>query len=319
MPERILSTRLDSNESAILADKLQHVKSRIYETRYPEFKATKLIPVSFEIAAGAESYVYYQYDEVGMAKIISDYAADLPRVDVYGKRFVGEIRHLGDSYGFSFQEIRAASMANLNLDVRKALAARRAIERLIDKIAWFGDKDNGLPGFLTNPNIPGSVASAGTSTKTDWAHKTADEIIEDVKSLLNGIPSLTKTIEHADTLLLPTEQHALIYTTPRSSLSDKTIADWIKQAYPNLTIEMLPLLGDIINQYGRALVDGSGDSYDCAMAYRRSEEVLTLEIPLVFTQQPAQENNLEMKIPCEARTGGTPVYLPLSCAILEGI
>ncbi len=43
-----------------------------------------------------------------MAKIISSYASDLPRADVKGKPTTAIIKSLGDSYGYSIQEMRAS-------------------------------------------------------------------------------------------------------------------------------------------------------------------------------------------------------------------
>ena len=71
-----------SDASVFFARELDYVKSQSYDVEYPEFTALKLFPVSSEINPGAETVTYYSYDKTGMAKIISNYATDLPRADV---------------------------------------------------------------------------------------------------------------------------------------------------------------------------------------------------------------------------------------------
>lgn len=108
-----------------------------------------LLNISTEAGAGAEYITYRQYDSVGVAKIIANYADDLPRADVTGKEFTSPIRGIGIGYGYSVQEIRAAEMTGKALDARKASAAMKAHEQLINRLIFNGDAEYGLPGFLT--------------------------------------------------------------------------------------------------------------------------------------------------------------------------
>ena len=60
--------------------------------------------------------------------------ADLPRADVKGKPTTAYVKSVGDSYGYSVQEMRASRLAGKSLDVRKAEAARYAErERMLDR------------------------------------------------------------------------------------------------------------------------------------------------------------------------------------------
>ena len=60
-------------------------------------------------------------------------------------------KDIGDSYGYSIQEIRRAAMAGMPLEARRATAARQAIDDKIDYIAWYGDTATNLKGFLDYP------------------------------------------------------------------------------------------------------------------------------------------------------------------------
>ncbi len=119
-PQMIRSQILDAGESIFFARELEHIKSQEVEVEYPDLKARKLIPVSFEADPADETITYYMFDKVGMAKIIRDYSQDLPRVDVTGQKFSGEVRSLGASFGFSIQEIRAEARPESNIAARPA-------------------------------------------------------------------------------------------------------------------------------------------------------------------------------------------------------
>lgn len=318
--EKIFSVNLDADEKVFFGRELEKVKARTYDVKYPAYKAKSLIPVSSEAGEGAETISYQQFDTVGMMKLINSYADDLPRSDIKGAEFISPVRSLGGSYGYSVQEIKAARFAGKPITAKKAEAVRRAYEAAVNKIAWLGNAASpefaGLNGFIYNPNIPSAaVADNAGGTSKKFADKTPDEIIADLNSLVNDIITVSKGVEIPDTVLLPVEQYAHISSTAKSSDSDTTILDFFKKANPNITTV------DWVNELAGLAVAPSGGAapVDIMIAYRRSDEVLTLELPTMFEQFPAQERNLEFVVPAHGRIGGVIVYYPLACNIREGI
>lgn len=312
MAEVIKSVNLDANQTAFFARELEFIKAKTYDIEYPEFKAMQLIPVSTEAGPGAESITYQQYDQMGLAQIIANYAQDLPRADVKGKEFTTPIRSLGTSYGYSLQEIRAAQFASKNLEQRKANAARKAVEQQMNKIAWFGNEAFGLQGFITNPNVTrGGVALNAANTSTKWENKTPDEILKDMNDLVNGIIDLTNGVEMPNTLLMPIKQWTHISTTARSSTSDTTIMEFFLRNSPAISsIEWVQEL--------KGASQLSPDE-DIMIAYDRNPDKLTFEVPQMYEQFAAQERGLEFVVPAHARVSSVLVYFPLSISIGEGI
>lgn len=300
----------DGDESIFFERELESLKSRTYDIKYPELKARALFPVSFEAGPGAESIAYEQYSQVGMAKLLANYAADLPRADIGAKKFSSPVKGSGASYGWNVQEIRAAAMAGKPLQSRKANAAKRAHLALENNIAFFGNSDSNLPGFLSNTNISTVVLPAdGTGATITWSTKTPDQIIRDINLMTRTVHSVSKGVEFADTLLLPIEQYNLIYDTPRSDKSDLSVAKWVLANNPHLkAIEWCEELNGT----------GAG-STDQMVAYNRNPEKLTLEVPQDFEQFPVQERGLEFVVPTHMRIGGVIIYYPLSVAKAIGI
>ena len=180
--------RFDGEEDASLyfARELDYVKAKTYDRVYPELTALQMFPVTHEVPEGAETVTYYGYEKRGLARIIANYADDLPRADVAGQPKTAHVKAMGDSYGYSVQDMRASRMAGKNLDARKGEAARYAIDRLTNSIAWKGDAENNLVGVLSEDNdIPIYTLGTGAQgSKTDWSSKTIDEIILDVSGML---------------------------------------------------------------------------------------------------------------------------------------
>lgn len=323
IPEAIMAspaTRFDSAEDAsvFFARELDYVKKQSYDVQYPEFTALEHFPTTSEADPGAETLTYYTYDKQGMAKVIDNYSTDLPRADVNGKPSTAIIRSIGDSYGYSAQEMRASRMAGKSLDSRKAESARYAIDNKTNQIAWIGDADYNLLGVLsTGQNIPLFTMTPGASGKTDWAHKDADEILADIRAWQMQVAKTTKNVERPDTLMLPSDVY-LDIANRRIPDTSTTVLKYILDNAPYIKeiISAAELNSDSVdtNPYAAA-TNGSG----VALFFTNSEKKLALENPMPFYQYPLQVRNLETIIPCEARTAGVIVYYPMSALICVGV
>lgn len=314
MKEKIISQNLDANESAFFARELEFVKAKTYDKKYPQLKATRLIPVSTEAGPGASSITYQMFDQIGIMKIISNYADDLPRSDVFGKEFTSKVKSLGGSFGYNIQEIREAAMAGRPLNAKKAASVRKANEIKVNNLAWFGDTDAGLVGLLNNANIPAATAASGVGG-IPWSVKTQAEILKDMNDSVTAIEETTKGVEIPDTILLPIAQWRIISTTNMGTGTDTTIKKYFMDNNPEITsIEWVNELKAVA-----PLPSGGAGPSDIMIIYRKDPDVLTLEIPQPFEQFPAQERNLEFVVPAHSRIGGVIVYYPLAIDITEGI
>jgi hypothetical protein len=303
-------TRLDADESVFFERELDKVKAKIFEVDYPEIKHRRLIPVSSEASPYDETVSYYQFDKVGLFKVIANYADDLPRVDVKGKRFTAVIRSLGGSYGYNIQEIRASRALGRDLDVRRANTAREAHLRREQAIAWEGDSTNGLGGLLSAANTTEvTIPADGTGSSKLWSTKTAELILRDLNMLANAPFNATFGIESADTLLLPPAKYSYAATFKIGTDANATVLRWFLLNHPTCKN------ADWINE----LTGYGAGGTDRALVYRRDPSKLEQEVALDFEQLPPQERNLEYVIPCHARYGGVLVYKPLSIAWGDGI
>ncbi|MCP3683874.1 MAG: DUF2184 domain-containing protein [bacterium] len=295
---------LDANESIFFDNELEFVKAKTYDKKYPGLKATTLLPVSRDAEPWAQTINYKSYSNVGIAKIISDYATDLPRASVKAEEFTSNIRGIGNSYGYSLMEIRAAQGTGKPLSQKLANSAKQGNDVVVDNIAWTGDSDNGLVGLFDNTNITDVAPITGT-----WSGATSAQIIADCNKMLNQPQTLTLDVEQPDTWLLPIAQYSIIASTPVSTTDSRTILEFLKSIHPNLTTV------DKLVKLAGAGVAGA----DLTICYKNDSDVLSLEIPQAFEQLPVQERGLEYIINCHSRCGGVLVYYPLACAKMDGI
>lgn len=306
--------RFDSVEDAsvFFARELDYIKAKSYDKKYPEFTALNNFPITHEVPEGAETVTYYSYEKTGMAKIISNYATDLPRADVKGHPTTAYIKSVGDSYGYSVQEMRASRMAGKSLDTRKADAARYAIDRTVNEIAFAGNKENGLMGMLSiGNNIPLYTLST-VDGKTDFKSKTAEQILADLNGMVGYQSKLTKNVEKSDVLALPASVYIDI-STRQIPNTGYTVKKFLLENAPYLknVISAPELEEDSVetNPYGKGV----------ALMYTNSADKFSLEIPLSYYQYPLQSRNLEVIVPCEERVAGIIMYYPLSAMLAIGV
>jgi hypothetical protein len=305
---------LDANETAFFARQLEHILARIFEMRFPALKARLMFPVNNEAGPGVDYITWHELNYVGMAALIADYTTNLPRVDAFMRENQVKVRHLGDAFGYSIFDIQKANRTGVPLAAYKGTAARKAAELKADQLAFTGDSTTGLAGLLSHPNIPWSTVAAngnqnGATNSTLWVNKTPDQIIADVTNVWKSIKVVTKEAEMANVLALPTDQHSYISTTPRSSVSDTTILEFL--------LKNLEGCEDIIS-CGRLAGAGAGGA-DVMAAYDRSPDTAELHIPMEFYQLPPELKNLEWVVNCLMDFAGLIVYRPLAFAIAEGI
>lgn len=310
----IKQMHFDSAEDAsvFFARELDYIKSKSYDKIYPEFTALNNFPITHEVPEGAETMTYYSYEKAGMAAIISNYATDLPRADVKGSPTTAYVKSIGDSYGYSIQEMRASRMAGKSLDSRKAEAARSAIDRKTNEIAFAGDKEHKLMGMLSDDNNIPLYTLATIETKTSWKDKSAAEILADINGMFAYQSRITQDVERADTLALPPAVFIDISTRqiPNTGYTVK-----------KFLLENAPYLKNIISAPELSAENKTTNPYgvDVAMLYTNNADKFSLEIPMPFYQYPLQNRNLEVIVPCEERVAGIVLYYPLSALLAVGV
>ena len=302
--------KFKEDDALFIAQELNYIRARALEVEHSPLNSFRVFPQETDVPAGAETALQLVYDSVGMAKIVADYGDDLPRAEAVATTIPAKVYTVGDSYGYNYVELEHARMANVNLEARKALSARRGIDLKLNNLAWFGDADHGITGFIANANIPTvTIPADGTGSSAQFVDKTPEQIIRDMNSIINEISNNTNGVEMPDTVLLAPAVYDLLESTPKSQYSDRTILEFLRGAHPEVTRWM---------KIGELKGAGAG-STDMVIAGVFRPEYIRQENPVRFEQLPVQYRNLEYVVPCVSRTLGVTVNVPICFASAYGM
>jgi len=286
-------------DTIFLARQLDFVRAQTYDRQLPATNADMLVPDDTSVPEWAETVTQYAYDMVGMAKVIANYADDLPRADVRSTQRSVSVRTLGDSYGYNVNELRASRAMGMGLDQRKAAAARRAMDIKLMSIKLVGDTMYNLYGLFNHPNIPVQVLPV----TGDWATLTGDQILQNLITWVTGYQNQTKGTHAATHLELAPKAYTAASTkfiTAAGSMV--TPLAWFRANYPNVTVENV---WELTNA-------ASSGTKDLGLLYERNAENISHMYVMPFTQLPPEARNLEIVTDCIARSGGVNIYYPLA-------
>lgn len=282
------------------ARQLEVVRNKVYEEKLPQMNGLALVPISSEAPEWAETVVEKTYSHAGMAKIIANYADDLPRADVAATERAVKVKSIGASYGYNLQELQAAVANRTDLPTAKARAARRAVEIKLNQIALLGDEEYGLNGFINHPNL-GETALTGA-----WKTATAEKILEDLDNLYNTVVLQSKGVHQPTHLIMSLTDYQTLGSKYLANADKTSVLAFFQKKYPSLTIQGVWEL-EKAGTGGKNLV----------ICYEKNIDNLNLELPKDFEQLPAQERNLELVVNCLARVGGVFLRYPLSAVKAE--
>lgn len=290
--------RLDANETAHLLKQLEHVKAQTYDVVHGPLKAMQFIPVDNSADPGAESITYRQWTQFEMAKIIANYADDLPLVDVAVAEFTCPVKSLGNAYQWSIQDLRRAAMAGSNLDQRRARACRMAIDRRLDEIGAQGVPNTNITGLLNNANIPITVLP----TLGTWVGMAPALIIANLNAMAQAPTLATLEAFNADTMLLDSVSYNHIAQTPIAVDNQTTILRSFLANNPYIRN---------IDQWTKLNTAGAGGIHR-SVTYFRDPTVLQYNVPMMFEQFPPQAKSLSFVVSCHARASCVEVHYPLA-------
>ena len=304
---------MDANGTMFGARQLEYIESQIYRTEYASYKAREIFPLESGGGQWTDFFTYKVMDYQGKATRLNPHNSNnIPEVGLSSKEVRNPIRHVAASYGYGVIELAQAQHAGLPLDAESALAARDVVEREIDAIAWNGDSESGLVGFLNNPDIPVGNVPNGAGGFPEWSTKTPEEILLDGLNIFNEISENSNGVEFADTWVLPISQYNLL-KQPRSGFSDTSLIKWLADNIPELQ-------GDVNNIKWSPVLAGAGTGgSDVMVAYKRDPRKLSMLLPMDILVETPQLTDLRWKTIVRAATGSVIVRYPLSVNIKEQI
>lgn len=212
---------------------LTYIIPEVYRIQHVElpFWEEKVLRTYRGVDPAANNYVWYETDNVGVARASSSYdVTTIPMVNgPIASDNIGNIIPALVGYETNFMDPRREAMGvrmgkpDFQVEVMKREAAERALAEFFDNLWFGGDSGHGIDGLMNNPIVQTLGLPGGT-----WASKTALQILDDLKTMVwaianrtqGGLPDLSKV-----TIWLPPDQYQLLIE-PQTAAGSASIMEY---------------------------------------------------------------------------------------------
>lgn len=288
--------RTDSNESLFLQQDLKAQEAELYRLKFPGIMYPQLFPVVSD-GPGWKNVSYRVLDEYGQAEFGTPNSATT-FVDAAMREVLAKVDIIKKGYRYTYHDQQYAGRTGIALDRELSGVCKRVIDTAVDSCSIIGDTNFGKTGLLTNAAstlTATTIANDGTGSSTLWINKTATQILRDINLMFRDVVSATAGLYPPNVLLLPPSQLELIQSLPLFTGTDVTVYSFLLKNRPGLRIFGVPRLA--------AVADLS--SYDVAVVYQMTKEVLTYKVPVPFMALPGTYNgDYDYQVTCFADVAG---------------
>jgi hypothetical protein len=287
---------------------LAHIEREVNSATYEDIFYQELVPVDTSAGEFDDSIVYYSDEMFGEADWINGNADDVPISDYSMADHRTLIHTAASGFSYGLVELGRAQKAGVQLTSKKALAARRAYEEMVQRVALTGDTSKNIKGLFNSTTVTAEAAVTGS-----WNTATADQIFDDINAGIQSIRSSTNNSILANTILLP--QSRLTAMAKRIPDTGVPILEYVKKynLYTMQTGNELDIRA--VNGLEEA---GVGD-VKRMVAYRKSDDVLKMHIPMTHRFIAPQPVNLHVKVPGLFRFGGVDIRRTSEVRYIDGV
>jgi hypothetical protein len=278
----------------------------------------KIIDINKEVPDGAKTFTWYGYTGRAMARFCEGWGSgNAPMATIQQSQKTGQSKSKEGFYSYTMQDLRHAGFANVPLDAMLAKHDQWAHKRLLNDVGLWGREDIGLPGLVTSPNINvvDAPLNAGATSRT-WALKTAAEILVDIGTLVNTTGQISFGMRRTTHVWLPRFEYDLIAGMMVTTLATTTVLQWAQEIYKGVEFGVLD------NLAATQSTDQDGTQHlatDAALAIVKNPEIVSLVVPMDYTQHAPQYVGLRVNIPTESATGGVILKEPPTVLRMDGI
>lgn len=308
----VAEAKMDDSGTVFFQRQLEAIESQTYDVLYPDLEARECFPTFDFGGPGAKFLTLRSYDRVGSASVINARATDLPKADISGKEYTIQVKSIGTSYDYDIDEVEAAKMAGMPLEARRAEAAKRGYEELVNEISWFGGE--GLNGFFSAQNGISNAKPAKSLVWSGAGTATPLECAAMLHSFVNDIYASTKKIHKAEFLWMPVSFFHYISSTPVSEVyPNETILSYFLRTNMYIRsedqIQALNILAeDEMAKSGMADADlHKGGILVAGQMSVAGKQTVRMREPLPLQFFPVQIHGLTYEIPARGRFAGVEV------------
>ncbi len=189
-------------------------------------------------------------------------------------------------------------------------------DKVIERSVYVGFRKVGSIGLLNNPSVVRSSARTSAGGQTSWRSKTADEILNDINTVLSAVWEANDCASDGmpDHILVPVEQFGMLVTRKVSDDSERSILTYI-------------LENNIATQQGKQLVispckwcSGIGTNYsDRMVVYMNQVDRVCFNLTQPLRRMETEYADMRIKIPYIAQFSEVRFLYPSTVRYMDGI
>lgn len=233
-----------------------------------------------------------------------------------------QLRPWGMELKFTILELESAARLGRPIDVQKYKGLQLKHQMDTDEQVYIGDTGFGDTGLLNNSLVTNvNNVVAGASGYTQWAQKSADEILADVNSALTSVWTASAFAVIPSRLLLPPNQFGYISTAKVSQAGNVSILRYIMENNLLTTsgrgkLDIFPVKWCIGAGVGGTI--GTLGTVDRMVIYTKDED--RVRFPMTLLQRtPIQYESIYHKTTYFGRLGIVEVVYPETLGYFDGI
>lgn len=302
-----------AGDTLYLARELEAVSAQTYEILTDPLVGRQIVPFSWSVPEGAETFSYDYYDGFAQAEWISNYGVSVGNSDAFKTRVSHSMRDFGSNYHYSQQDLARAAFAatGRGLDRERARFARLSHEQFIDDLVAVGDATRNIPGITNLDDF--SILTPTAPVVGTWDTSTEPvDLVKDVTKLWYTPEQASKGNFKANKLVMPLVVKPLLtqpYVTAAGVITTRTVQQ--------VLLENLEGLSSI--QYWSRLDTASavGGGGPRALAFQSDPMVLEFLGSYDYREEPPQKIHRLFQIDTTARVGGLAIRYPLAMAMMD--
>jgi len=244
--------RADAAEGGYFARQLEHIIPEVWREKRPLLNAQKYIPMDQSVGIENQFITYRQYEHSGRAKFIGDKDQSVPSVNVHGAEKQVPYRTFAVALSYSYRESIAFSRKRqpANLLREQVVAARRAMDELVNYTTWFGDADRGIVGLFNS-----DVAQENSTVEIAEGTASAPDVVANyIAGRIQDVRVKTRGVEAVRQVVFGIVAWSYISQTQFDG-RDYTILEWLRKNNPEVTFDWAQELDQVPNP--KAKVDPS--------------------------------------------------------------
>ncbi len=195
------------------------VDREFWDTQYPTHQWRDVLTEDMildSINPGATTYGAFTRNRAGAAAFTGNISANnIPMVSQTAGMITVPLQNSAVGARITNEDARQWNFgfnAELAQDLGEAM--RVACDNLIESTVFFGDVSVGFRGFVNYEGVTIVNALPGASGETEWASKTAQEMIKDVQTNIASAWDETRGVFLFNVVYLPMAQFAMLANTP---------------------------------------------------------------------------------------------------------